>query len=85
MTHNNTTSFTKAEDGSITWSYDDYEHGLTVYVCDVRPPEFDVQERYDELNGFNQMRPIGDKWFVVCADYVTDKDMCFNSAHAKDV
>lgn len=84
VTHNNTTDFTKLDDGSITWAYEDYENGVSVYVCDERPFEYDVQERYDELSGFNQMRPIGDKWFVVCADSPDDKDMCFLSAHAKD-
>ena len=34
-TSNNTTDFTKTPTGGITWAYEDYEHGLSVYVSDM--------------------------------------------------
>ena len=81
VTNNNTTTFTRTPTGGITWAYEDYENNISVYVCDEIPPGYDVNEKFDELSGYNQMRPIGEKWFVVCADRASDKDMVFKSAH----
>lgn len=84
VTTNNTTSFTKLDDGSINWAYEDYEHNVSVYVDENMPLDFSTQEQWDELSGYSQMRPVGDKWLVVCADNADDKDMCFLSARVKE-
>ena len=81
VTNNNTTSYTKLDDGSIAWSYEDYQNNVSVYISDTRLPGYNTSESYNELDGYNQIRPIGDKWFVVCADRASDKNMVFNSAH----
>ncbi len=84
VTNNNTTSFTKLDDGSINWAYEDYENNVSVYVDENMPLDYSTQEQWDELSGYNQMRPVGDKWVIVCADNADDKDMCFTSARAKE-
>mgnify|MGYP003290995408 CR=1 FL=1 len=81
VTNNNTTSFTKLDDGSINWAYEDYENNVSVYVDEEMPVNYTSQETYDSIGGYCQMRPVGDKWLVVYADSRDLKDMCYLSAH----
>ena len=82
-TGNYTIDSTKAPDGTWTWTYTDREHDLWVYVCDERAFEYDLQEQWSDLDGYNQMRPVGDKWVVVCSEYRDVKDMVFMSARSE--
>ncbi len=84
VTSNNTTSFTKLDDGSITWAYEDYENNVSVYVEENMPLDYTSQETYDSLSGYCQMRPVGEKWFVVYADNRDLKDLCYLSAHSEE-
>lgn len=81
VTNNNTTNFVKTPSGGITWAYEDYQNNVSVYVMDDMPVDVSTKQSYDELSGFNQMRPIGDKWFVVYADRQDDLEMIYSSAH----
>lgn len=81
VSHNNTTNEYKTPTGGTTYAYEDYENNVSVYVCTERDYNYDLQERYDSVTGFSQMRPVGDYWFIVCADRADDKSMVYNSAH----
>lgn len=82
-TGNYTIDSIKGADGTWTWTYDDKEHECYVYVCDVRAPEYDVQEKWSDIEGYTQMRPVGDKWVVVCSMDPSVKDMLFTSARSE--
>ena len=81
ITQNNTTSFTKLDDGSISWEYIDYDNNVSVFISKTRLPGYNTTESYNELDGYNQIRPIGDWWFLVSADNVDDLRMVYSSAH----
>lgn len=79
-TSNYTIDKAKGPTGAWTWTYDDPEHEFYVYVCDERAEEYSVTEKWSDLEGYTQMRPVGDKWVVVCSMQSDIKDMVFNSA-----
>jgi hypothetical protein len=83
ITGNYTITDIKAPNGAWTWTYDDPEHEVYVYVCDERAPEYSVNEEWSDIEGYTQMRPDGEKWVVVCSMDSGVKDMIFMSARAE--
>ena len=83
VTNNNSTTFTKTDNGQINWEYADNQNNVSVFISKERLPGYNTTESYNDLDGYNQIRPIGDKWFLVCADNPDYMRMCFNSAHAE--
>jgi len=78
LSNNNTTNEYK-EQGS-TWAYEDYEHGISVYVCTQRPSEYSPNEQFNSATGtYEQLTPLGDKWVVVCAESADEKDFVWKS------
>lgn len=78
LSNNNTTNEYKEQ--GTTWAYEDYEHGISVYVCTQRPTEYSPNEQFNSATGtYEQLTPLGDKWVVVCAESADEKDFVWKS------
>ena len=83
-TNNNTTTFTKLDNGQINWAYEDPEHKLTVYISVDRDPSVPLQEKWDDTMGIEQQMPLGDKWIIIYAEDFDVKDCVWKSLRLEE-
>ena len=69
----------KDMDGGMVWTYYDKEHDITIYVCENDAPEYSTQEKWDEVNGYNQKYVLDGRTVVLCCKNSGDKDSIYKS------